>query len=72
MLLLAGMAVNYFAAPQSFNGEASAWMLNFSLISLLVFVISAYCLSVAHFLTYLNEAPMAGELNSPDDAGATQ
>ena len=72
VLLLAGMAVNYYAAPQNFNGEASAWMLNFSLISLLVFVVSAYCLSVAHFLAYLNEALMAGELNSPDDSGATQ
>jgi len=69
VLLLAGMAVNYFAVPQNFNGEASAWMFNFSLISLLVFGVSAYCLSVAHFLAYLNQSLMAGELNSPDDSG---
>jgi len=37
-----------------------------------VFGVSAYCLSVAHFLAYLNEALMAGELSSPDDSGATQ
>jgi hypothetical protein len=72
VLLLVGMAVNYFAAPQNFNGEVSVWMLNFSLISLLVFGVSAYCLSVAHFLAYLNEALMAGELNSPDDSGGIQ
>jgi len=72
VLLLAGMAANYYAAPQNFNGEASAWMLNFSLIALLVFVVSAYCLSVAHFLAYLNEALMAGELNRPDDSVTIQ
>jgi hypothetical protein len=72
VLLLAGMAVNYYAAPKNFNGDASSWMLNFSLISLLVFGVSAYCLSVAHFLAYLNEALMAGELNNPDDSGILQ
>ncbi len=64
LLLLFGMAANYYAAPRNFNGEAPAWMLNFSLISLSVFVVSAYCLSIAHFLGYLNKALMAGELNS--------
>jgi hypothetical protein len=72
VLLLAGMAVNYYAAPKNFNGDASSWMLNFSLISLLVFGVSAYCLSVAHFLAYLNEALMSGELNNPDDSGILQ
>ena len=59
MLLLAGMIANYYAAPQNYNGEASAWMLNFSLISLLVFMVSAYCLSIAHFLGSLNDALMS-------------
>ena len=72
VLLLAGMAVNYYAAPKNFNGDAASWMLNFSLISLLVFVVSAYCLSVAHFLAYLNDALMAGEPGSPDDSGGIQ
>lgn len=72
VLLLAGMAANYYAAPQNFNGEAAAWMLNFSLISLLVFVVSAYCLSASHFLGYLNNALMAGEPNSSDDSGANK
>jgi hypothetical protein len=72
VLLLAGMVANYYAAPHNFNGEASAWMLNFSLISLLVFVVSAYCLSISHFLGYLNEALMAGELNTADDSRVIQ
>ena len=67
VLLLAGLGANYYAAPQNFNGEAAAWMLNFSLISLLVFGVSAYCLSISHFLGYLNEALMDGELNTSDD-----
>ena len=67
VLLLAGMLANYYVAPQNFNGEASAWVFNFALISLLVFVVSAYCLSISHFLGYLNEALMAGELNTADD-----
>ena len=67
VLLLAGMVANYYAAPQNFNGEASAWMLNFFLISLLVFVVSSYCLSISHFLGYLNETLVAGELNTADD-----
>ena len=66
-LLLAGMIANYYAAPQNFNGEASAWMLNFSLISLLVLVVSTYCLSISHFLGHLNEALMTGELDTADD-----
>ena len=72
VLLLAGMVANYYAAPQNFNGDASAWMLNFSLISLLVFVVSAYCLSVSHFLGYMNEALLAGELQAADDSRGTQ
>ncbi len=68
VLLLAGMCAIYFAVPQNFNGATSAWMLNFSLISLLVFVVSAYCLSAAHFLAYLDDALMTSRLNSSKDS----
>ena len=68
VFLLVGMVSNYYVAPQNFNGAASAWILNFSLVSLLVFGVSAYCLAVAHFLAYLNQSLMAGEMNSPDDS----
>ena len=59
VLLLTGLVGVYYMTPEKFNGGALAWMLNFSLISLLVFGISAYCLSVSHFLVYLNNALMA-------------
>jgi hypothetical protein len=68
-LLLGGLVANYYAAPHNFNGAASAWMLNFSLISLLVFGVSAYSLSIAHFLAYLSDALMAGAANRSDRPG---
>jgi hypothetical protein len=68
-LLLGGLVANYYAAPHHFNGAACAWMLNFSLISLLVFGVSAYSLSIAHFLADLNDALMAGAANRSDRPG---
>jgi len=65
VLLLAGLVGNYYVAPQNFNGEALAWMLNFSLISLLVFGVSTYCLSTAHFLAYLKNALIATTHEDP-------
>jgi hypothetical protein len=55
-LLLAGLVSNYYANAQAFNGKASGWMLNFSLMSLAVFLVSTYCLSVSHFLRFLDDA----------------
>ncbi len=55
MLILAGLVFNYYANTQNFNGGASGWMLNFSLISLAVFLVSTYCLSVSHILLYLSD-----------------
>ena len=69
VLLLGGLVANYYAAPHNFNGAASAWMLNFAFISLLVFGVSTYSLSMAHFLAYLNDALMAGEANRSDRPG---
>ena len=69
LLLLGGLMANYYAAPHNFNGAVSAWMLNFAFISLLVFGVSAYSLSMAHFLAYLNDALMAGAANRPDRPG---
>jgi len=56
LVLLAGFFFNYFAGSENFNGEALAWIFNFSMISLLVFIVSAYCLSISHFLRFLNDA----------------
>jgi len=56
LLLLAGLVANYYANAQAFNGKASGWMLNFSMMSLAVFLVSAYCLSISHFLRFLDNA----------------
>jgi len=55
-VLLTGFIFNYYAGPENFNGDASAWIYNFLMISLLVFIVSAYCLSISHFLRLLDEA----------------
>jgi len=50
MTLLAGFVAVYFAKPEQFNGLASSWMFNFGGIALLLFVVNAWCLSIAHAL----------------------
>jgi len=64
VVLLAGFIFNYFAGTENFYGDASAWVFNFSMISLLVFIVSVYCLSVSHFLRFLNDALMSGSEGS--------
>jgi len=54
LLLFVGFMLNYYTEPTNFNGAASGWILNFSLISVMVFIVSSYSLSVSHFLNYLN------------------
>ena len=54
MLLLGGFILNYFAGPENFNGAMAGWMFQFSVIALLVFVVSLYSLSVSHALGRLN------------------
>jgi hypothetical protein len=53
LLLLAGLSANYYAVPENFNGGASSWIFNFSLLAFVVFLVSAYSLSVSHFLLWL-------------------
>jgi len=54
MLLLGGFILNYFAGQENFNGAMAGWMFQFSLISLVVFLVSAYSLSVSHALGRVN------------------
>jgi len=56
VLLLVALVFNYFAVPENFNGGVGGWMFNFSLLSLIVFLVSVYSLSVAHALGRLNAA----------------
>jgi len=68
LLLLAGLVFNYYVNTQAFNGKASGWMLNFSLMSLAVFLVSTYCLSVSHFLRFLDNALLRNEVAEYADA----
>ncbi len=61
VLLMIGFLLNLFFGSETFNGGTSSWILNFSLIALLVFLVSAYCLSIAHFFGFLDAALVTGE-----------
>ena len=56
LLILAGLVWVYFAGSENFNGSRAGWMFNFSLWSLLVFLLSAYILSVSHALGRISQA----------------
>jgi hypothetical protein len=58
LALLAGMLLNYFVDPGNFNGGLAGWLFNFSLIALIVFLVSAYSLTIAHVLGKLSSALM--------------
>lgn len=60
-LLLGALVLNYFADPGNFNGGMAGWMFNFSLLALIVFLISAYSLSAAHVLGKLSTALVEGD-----------
>jgi len=60
VLLLGALILNYFAVPENFNGGVGGWMFNFSLLSLIVFLVSAYSLSIAHALGRLSSALVEG------------
>lgn len=60
LLIMAGLVWVYFTGSENFNGSRAGWMLNFSLWSLLVFLISAYSLSVSHVLGRISRALTQG------------
>jgi len=60
VLLLGALILNYFGVPENFNGGVGGWMFNFSLLSLIVFLVSAYSLSIAHALGRLSSALVEG------------
>ena len=63
---MTGFLINLFAGSETFNGGVSSWILNFFLIALLVFVVSAYCLSIAQFLAYLEIHLVSGAVTDRD------
>lgn len=50
LVLMAGFLGVYFLNPEMFNGTSVQWTLNFAGITLLVFIVSTWCLSIAHVL----------------------
>lgn len=56
VVLLAGLFTIYFARPDEFNGPLSGWILNFGGIAVLLFIVSAWCLSIAHLLGLIRKA----------------
>jgi len=50
LVLMAGFLGVYYLNPGLFNGTATQWTLNFAGITLLVFIVSIWCLSIAHAL----------------------
>jgi len=58
-VLLGALIVNYFAVPENFNGSLAGWMFNFSLLAVIVFLVSVYSLSISHALGRLSAALLA-------------
>lgn len=56
VVLMAGFLGVYFLSPEMFNGTAVQWALNFAGIALLVFLVSLWCLSIAHALGILGRS----------------
>lgn len=56
VMLLVGFVAIYFANSAMFNGTRAQWILMFSGVALLVFVVNAWCLSIAHLLSALNRS----------------
>jgi hypothetical protein len=69
LVLLAGFLSVYFLSPGLFNGTAVQWTLNFTGIALLVFLVSAWCLSIAHALGLFSRSVAGLKIGntSPED-----
>lgn len=69
LALVAGFVGVYYLSPGLFNGTAVQWTLNFAGIAILVFLVSAWCLSIAHALGLLGRSVATLEIGkaSPED-----
>lgn len=65
VVLMAGFVGVYFLSPETFNGPLSGWLLNFAGIALLIFLVSAWCLSIAHALGLLNRLLTGSHYSEP-------
>jgi len=69
LALLTGFFGVRFLSPELFNGPASPWILNFVAIAVLVFLVSVWCLSVAHVLGLVSRSLAASPMAeaAPDE-----
>ena len=65
VILIAAFAMVYFLDPSQFNGPAWNWMLMFSGVGILLFIVSAWCLSIAHLLGWVARLVAESELGEP-------
>lgn len=54
VVLFFGFLGVYYLSPEMFNGSSAQWAMTFFGITILVFLLSAWCLSIAHALGLLN------------------
>lgn len=65
VVLMAGFMGVYFLSPETFNGPASGWLFNFLGITVLMFLVSGWCLSIAHALGLLNRLLAGNHVSEP-------
>lgn len=63
VVLFFGFLGVYYLSPEMFNGSTVQWATTFSGITILVFLVSAWCLSIAHALGLLNRLIAGTRLN---------
>ncbi len=60
-VLVTGFGLVYLSNPALFNGPGWRWMFMFAGFGVLVFIVSAWCLSIVHVLGVLNDRTMGSE-----------
>jgi len=55
LVLLAGYVAMYFAQPEDHQDRLVNWALSFGGVTVLLFIVSAWCLSIAHLLGLLRK-----------------
>jgi len=65
LALIAAFALVYFLDPSQFNGPALDWMLIFTGVGVILFIVSAWCLSIAHLLGWIRRLTQESSLGEP-------
>lgn len=69
LALIAGFTGVYFLNPESFNATPAKLIMNFVGIALLLFLVSVWCLSIAHVLGLFSRSLLASQISqaTPED-----